>query len=116
MQTSDLWRAPPSRPFGYAWVAYWLGFAGFTLNAARYPGLVANPTGVPYPWAAALLTCALLGEFIRGGTRALAGRMSIIGGYGWLERLLREAGFGTVVRRDEYFFQPLLVAINPPDR
>lgn len=33
-----------------------------------------------------------------------------------LERLLREAGFGNVVRRDEYFFQPLLVAINPPAR
>jgi SAM-dependent methyltransferase len=33
-----------------------------------------------------------------------------------LERLLREAGFGRVVRRDEYFFQPLLVAINEPGR
>ena len=33
-----------------------------------------------------------------------------------LERLLHEAGFDTVVRRDEYFFQPLLVAINPPAR
>lgn len=33
-----------------------------------------------------------------------------------LERLLREAGFGIIVRRDEKFFQPLLVAINPPAR
>jgi SAM-dependent methyltransferase len=31
-----------------------------------------------------------------------------------LERLLREAGFGSVVRRDEHFFQPLLVGINLP--
>jgi glycine/sarcosine N-methyltransferase len=31
-----------------------------------------------------------------------------------LERLLHKAGFATVLRRDEYFFQPLLVAINPP--
>jgi SAM-dependent methyltransferase len=30
-----------------------------------------------------------------------------------LERLLYEAGFDSVVRRDEYFFQPLLVAGNP---
>jgi len=29
-----------------------------------------------------------------------------------LERLLREAGFGLVARRDEHFFQPLLVAVN----
>ena len=33
-----------------------------------------------------------------------------------LENLLRETGFGLVVRRDEHFFQPLLVAINPPAR
>lgn len=33
-----------------------------------------------------------------------------------LERLLYEAGFGAVVRRDEYFLQPLLVAINPVAR
>lgn len=33
-----------------------------------------------------------------------------------LERLLREAGFDTTARRDEYFFQPLLIAINPPAR
>jgi SAM-dependent methyltransferase len=31
-----------------------------------------------------------------------------------LERLLREAGFGMVARRDEHFFQPLLVAVNSP--
>jgi SAM-dependent methyltransferase len=31
-----------------------------------------------------------------------------------LERLLIEAGFGSVARRDECFFQPLLVATNPP--
>jgi SAM-dependent methyltransferase len=31
-----------------------------------------------------------------------------------LERLLHEAGFGSVARRDEHFFQPLLVAINSP--
>ncbi|HEY7893839.1 MAG TPA: class I SAM-dependent methyltransferase [Gemmatimonadaceae bacterium] len=31
-----------------------------------------------------------------------------------LERLLHVAGFGTVVRRDERFFQPLLVAVNTP--
>ncbi len=29
-----------------------------------------------------------------------------------LERLFREAGFVTVARRDEYFFQPLLVALT----
>lgn len=29
-----------------------------------------------------------------------------------LERLLREAGFALVTRRDEHFFQPLLVAVN----
>jgi SAM-dependent methyltransferase len=29
-----------------------------------------------------------------------------------LERLLLEAGFARVVRRDEHFFQPLLVAVN----
>jgi len=33
-----------------------------------------------------------------------------------LEQLLHEAGFGDVVRRDEHFFQPLLVAVNPPVR
>src|SRR5262245_41404210 len=33
-----------------------------------------------------------------------------------LERLLLEAGFASAVRRDEYFFQPLLVAINVPAR
>lgn len=33
-----------------------------------------------------------------------------------LEALLREAGFDHTARRDEYFFQPLLVAINPPAR
>jgi len=33
-----------------------------------------------------------------------------------LERLLREAGFGVVARRDEHFFQPLLVAVNPAAR
>lgn len=33
-----------------------------------------------------------------------------------LDRFLGEAGFDTVARRDEYFFQPLLVAINPPVR
>jgi SAM-dependent methyltransferase len=31
-----------------------------------------------------------------------------------LERLLREVGFGTLARRDEHFFQPLLVAVNLP--
>jgi SAM-dependent methyltransferase len=30
-----------------------------------------------------------------------------------LERLLRAAGFGLVARRDEHFFQPLVVAVNP---
>jgi hypothetical protein len=29
-----------------------------------------------------------------------------------LERLLREVGFGIVARRDEHFFQPLLVGVN----
>ena len=29
-----------------------------------------------------------------------------------LERLLREAGFERVTRRDEHFFQPLLVALR----
>lgn len=33
-----------------------------------------------------------------------------------LERLLRTAGFTAVVRRDDDFFQPLLVGVNPPDR
>ena len=33
-----------------------------------------------------------------------------------LEALLREAGFENIRRRDEHFFQPLLVAINPPAR
>jgi SAM-dependent methyltransferase len=33
-----------------------------------------------------------------------------------LERLLREAGFGMLARRDEHFFQPLLVAVNSPER
>jgi glycine/sarcosine N-methyltransferase len=33
-----------------------------------------------------------------------------------LERLLTEAGFASVTRRDAYFFQPLLVAINAPAR
>lgn len=33
-----------------------------------------------------------------------------------LERLLGESGFGTVVRRDEHFFQPLLVAVNSSAR
>ena len=33
-----------------------------------------------------------------------------------LERLLREAGFATVARRDDRFFQPLLVAVNPSVR
>jgi ubiquinone/menaquinone biosynthesis C-methylase UbiE len=31
-----------------------------------------------------------------------------------LERLLREAGFALVARRDEHFFQPLLVAVDAP--
>jgi 2-polyprenyl-3-methyl-5-hydroxy-6-metoxy-1,4-benzoquinol methylase len=33
-----------------------------------------------------------------------------------LQRLLFEAGFASVSRRDEHFFQPLLVAINAPVR
>lgn len=33
-----------------------------------------------------------------------------------LEQLLREAGFEDTARCDEHFFQPLLVAINPPAR
>jgi SAM-dependent methyltransferase len=33
-----------------------------------------------------------------------------------LERSMRAAGFGTVLRRDEHFFQPLLVGINAPER
>ena len=33
-----------------------------------------------------------------------------------LEQLLREAGFGHIARRDEHFFQPLLVAVNSPPR
>lgn len=33
-----------------------------------------------------------------------------------LERLLRGAGFDSIVRRDEHFFQPLLVAINQSPR
>ena len=33
-----------------------------------------------------------------------------------LARLLGEAGFASVVRRDEHFFQPLLVAVNAPAR
>lgn len=33
-----------------------------------------------------------------------------------LERLLREAGVERVTRRDEHFFQPLLVGFNPPIR
>jgi SAM-dependent methyltransferase len=33
-----------------------------------------------------------------------------------LERLLRAAGFAMVLRRDAFFFQPLLVALNPPTR
>src|SRR5262245_22568831 len=45
----------------YGWVAYWLAFAAFTLNAARNPGFVMNPDEVPYPWGAALGTVALLG-------------------------------------------------------
>lgn len=32
------------------------------------------------------------------------------------ERLLHAAGFATVMRRDESFFQPLLVAVNSPSR
>src|SRR5690348_6384658 len=31
-----------------------------------------------------------------------------------LERLMQEAGFGTVTRRDPQFFQPLLVGLNAP--
>ena len=31
-----------------------------------------------------------------------------------LERLMHEAGFATVTRRDEHFFQPLLVGVNAP--
>jgi len=45
----------------YGWVAYWLAFSGYSLAAARNPGLVADPASVPYPWEAALLTCGLLG-------------------------------------------------------
>jgi glycine/sarcosine N-methyltransferase len=33
-----------------------------------------------------------------------------------LERLLRETGFERITRRDEHFFQPLLVAFKPPAR
>lgn len=33
-----------------------------------------------------------------------------------LEQLLKEAGFGLVARRDEHFFQPLLVAANVPSQ
>jgi hypothetical protein len=29
-----------------------------------------------------------------------------------LEQLLHDAGFSRVIRRDEHFFQPLLVGIN----
>ena len=33
-----------------------------------------------------------------------------------LEQLLREAGFGPIARRDEQFFQPLLVAVHATGR
>ena len=33
-----------------------------------------------------------------------------------LERLLHEAGFARIARRDEHFFQPLLVAVRAPAR
>jgi 2-polyprenyl-3-methyl-5-hydroxy-6-metoxy-1,4-benzoquinol methylase len=33
-----------------------------------------------------------------------------------LEQLLRDAGFAVVARRDEHFFQPLLVAVSPSAR
>ena len=45
----------------YGWVAYWLYFAARTLEAARNPGYVQHRESVPYPWGAALLTCAVLG-------------------------------------------------------
>jgi hypothetical protein len=45
----------------YGWVGYWLTFSGYSLTAARNPGFVMDPPSVPYPWAAAFLTCALLG-------------------------------------------------------
>jgi hypothetical protein len=45
----------------YGWVAYRLVFVALTLDAARSPGFVPHRETVPYPWAPALLTCALLG-------------------------------------------------------
>ena len=45
----------------YGWIAYWLAFASYALAAARSPGFTAHPEAAPYPWVAALLTCALLG-------------------------------------------------------
>lgn len=46
----------------YGWLAYWFVFAAYTLYAARNPAFVLDPkTAAPYPWVAALVTCALLG-------------------------------------------------------
>jgi len=45
----------------YGWVAYWPVFVAYTLDAARDPGFVMDPEAAPYPWTAALQTCALLG-------------------------------------------------------
>ena len=50
----------------YGWVAYWLAFVAFTLDAAGHPGFVRYPERVPYPWAAALLMCVLLGAQTAG--------------------------------------------------
>jgi len=45
----------------FGWIAYWLAFVVYTLDAARDPGLVTNPESVSYPWPAALFTCLLFG-------------------------------------------------------
>ena len=57
---------PPTSPAAslirrYGLTFYWLAFAGYTLEAARHPGLVALDAQVPYSWDGVVATWAVLG-------------------------------------------------------
>jgi hypothetical protein len=101
----------------YGWIAYWLVFASYTLGAARNPGFVRNPESVPYPWAAAMLTCVFLGA----QTAALNATLRPLSATGSWRRVAAASGLAlvfavlslitTVTDMPGYYYAPGLFAL-----
>lgn len=102
----------------YGWVAYWLAFAAYTLDAARSPGLVAHPEAVPYPWTQTLVICALLG----GEAAALNAMLRPLGDAPTWRRVVAASALAvlfaagalvmTVTDMPGYFYVPTVFAIS----